>query len=72
MKIYIKVKPRSKIEKVEKISEQHYVFWVKEPPVEGRANDALISLAAKYFRVNKMMVRIVSGQSSRYKLIEIG
>jgi len=38
MNLFLKVKPRSKNESVEKISETEFVVSVKEPPVDSRAN----------------------------------
>jgi uncharacterized protein len=41
---------------------------VQAPPVEGRANEALISFLAETFGVPKRSVAIVSGQLSRSKV----
>lgn len=41
------------------------------PPVEGRANAALIEVLANHFKVKKHQVRILSGKKSRDKLVEI-
>jgi len=44
---------------------------VKEPPREGRANQALIKLLAEHFGVPKSQVRILSGFRNRNKVVEI-
>jgi uncharacterized protein (TIGR00251 family) len=41
------------------------------PPVDGAANEALIAFLAKEARVSKSAVRIVSGETSRRKVVEI-
>lgn len=41
------------------------------PPVDGAANDELISFLAKALGVSRRAVRIVSGQSSRGKTVEV-
>lgn len=41
------------------------------PPVDGAANTALIELLADKLGVPKRAVRIVAGQSSRGKTVEI-
>jgi uncharacterized protein len=41
------------------------------PPVEGAANDALVELLAHLFAVRRGAVRIVAGQASRSKVVEI-
>ena len=40
-------------------------------PVDGVANKALIADLAEYFGVRKMDVRLVSGETSRMKVVEI-
>ena len=41
------------------------------PPVEGRANEALIALLAKRLGVRKSQVEIVAGATSRRKMIRV-
>ena len=71
MRIFVKVKPAAKEEMVEKIDDANFKVQVKEPPVEGRANLAVIKALADYFGVAQLNVRIVSGFTSRSKIIEI-
>lgn len=71
MRINIKAKPNSREEKVEKIDETHYVVFVKEPPVKGKANEAIRNALAIYFKIGFSSVKIISGFSSRNKIIEI-
>jgi uncharacterized protein YggU (UPF0235/DUF167 family) len=44
---------------------------VTEPPVDGRANEALVRLIAKRARVAKSRVTIVRGARSRDKLVRV-
>ncbi|MFN3521284.1 MAG: DUF167 family protein [Phenylobacterium sp.] len=44
---------------------------VSAPPAEGAANAALASFVAKALRRPKSAVRIVSGETSRLKILEI-
>lgn len=71
MRISVKAKPNSREEKIEKISEEEFVVSVKEPPVQGRANEAIIRALAEYFGVSKFQVRIISGWTSRQKIVEV-
>lgn len=41
---------------------------VQAPPVEGRANEALIAFLAEQFDLAKLSVQIVSGELSRTKV----
>lgn len=71
MKIFVKVKPKAKEEKVEKIDDVNFKVQVKELPEKGRANRAVIKALADYFDVNQSEIRIVSGSTSKLKIIEI-
>lgn len=71
MKINIKAKPNSKEEQVEKISENEFVVSVKEPPIGGRANTAILRALADYLNISSSHLRIVSGYTSRQKVVEI-
>jgi uncharacterized protein (TIGR00251 family) len=70
MKIYVKVKPNSRTEEVSRESDS-FVVKVKEPPREGKANQAVIKLLAEYFGVSGSRVRILSGFKSKNKVIEV-
>ena len=71
MRINVKAKPNFHEEKVEKISDTEFIVSVKEPPVHGLANKAIIKALADYFNVAQVRVRIVSGYTSRQKVVEI-
>jgi uncharacterized protein (TIGR00251 family) len=70
MKIQVKVKPNSGIEEVSEEGSS-FIVKVKEPPKEGKANQAVIKLLAEYFGVPQSQVRILSGFRSRNKVVEI-
>lgn len=44
---------------------------VASPPVDGKANSALISFLAKYLDISKSSIQIVSGETSRQKRLLI-
>lgn len=69
MKISVKAKPNSHENKVEKIDDQNFVVSVKEPPVNGMANRAIVKALSEYFHTPR--VRIVSGHISRQKVVEV-
>lgn len=71
MKIFVIAKPKSRVEKVEKVSDNIFRVSVKAPAIEGLANEAIINLLAGYFGKRKSEIRMVSGHSSKKKLIEI-
>lgn len=71
MRINVKAKPSAREEKVEKIDEQNYVVSVKEPPIKGKANEAIRNALAVYFKTASARVKIISGWGSRNKIVEI-
>ena len=71
MNVYIKVKPKAREEKVVRIDENHLIVHTKEVPEKGRANEGVIRLLSKYFDVPQSKIIILSGKSSRSKVIHI-
>jgi uncharacterized protein (TIGR00251 family) len=67
----VKVKTGSRIEELAEQEDGTWLVRVKAPPVDGRANEAVIALLATRFGVRKAQVSIKSGASSRVKLIFI-
>lgn len=70
MKISITIKTGARQAKIEE-TENGYTAYVKERPVENRANRALIELLSEYFNVPKSGIAIVSGAKSKFKIVEI-
>ena len=71
MKIFINAKPRAHEDLVERVDENNFNVSVTAPPVKGLANQAIIKAIAGYFKVAPSRVRIVSGFTSRQKVLEI-
>ena len=71
MIILVKAKPSAHEEYVRKIDETNFIVSVKEPPIQGRANRAIINALATYFNTPISNVRLVSGFTSRQKMFEI-
>lgn len=71
MKIFVNARPSSREAKIEKIDTTHFMVFVKEPPVRGRANDAIIQALAAYFSLSSSRIHIIHGRFSREKVIEI-
>jgi uncharacterized protein len=67
----VKVLPRSSRSEI--VGEAEGVLRVKltAPPVEGAANKALVELLAKKLGVSKSSVGIVSGETSKNKLVRV-
>ena len=66
----VKVIPNAK--KNEVIMEEGKLkVYVNVPAKDGRANRALIDILADFFNVKKRDVKIVSGEKSREKIVQI-
>jgi len=71
MKIFVKVKPKAKEEKVIKVNDKNFKVSVKEPSEKGRANRAVLKTLADYFVTSQSNIKIISGSTSKLKVIEI-
>lgn len=72
MIVDVRVIPRARKSAVEGERDGRLVVRLAAAPVDGAANDALIALLAEHFNVPRKHVRIVSGERSRNKRIQIG
>ena len=70
MILQLKVKPSSKQEGVT-LDGDIVVVKVKERPVEGKANKAVIALLAKKLKIAKSCIEIISGKGSKLKRVKI-
>ena len=71
MKIIIKAKPGAREDKIEKVDEANYTVYVKAPPIDGKANAAIVKLLADHFDISASLVEIISGHMARVKVVEI-
>jgi uncharacterized protein (TIGR00251 family) len=67
----IQVKPSSKQQKIQAQADGSLTIYLKSPPVDGKANQELIKLLAKHYKIPKSTIVIKSGLSSRNKFIEL-
>lgn len=67
----VRVVPRAKKTELAGTRDGAILIRVSAPPVEGAANDAVIALLAERLDIPRRHIRIVSGQSSRHKRLEI-
>ena len=67
----IRVQPRAKRDEVVGERDGAIVIRLKAPPVDGKANAALIGFLAKAAGVSRSQVEIVRGASSRLKAVRV-
>ena len=71
MRIRVQVTTGSRNASVDSISPGEFRVRVRERPVDGQANEAVIRAIAEHFDVPPSAVRITAGHGSRKKTIEI-
>jgi uncharacterized protein (TIGR00251 family) len=67
----IKVEPRSSRAGIVGPYGDALKVKLTSPPVEGKANKELVELLAKEFSVRKNDIEIISGQSSKNKIVRL-
>ena len=69
----LRVKVTARARRNEVLAYQGDVLRLKvtAPPVEGKANAAVVQLLAAHLRVPKSSIRIVSGEHAPLKLVEV-
>jgi len=85
MKIFVKAKAGAKENKIipppQKLwtdkkekggqEKEWFIISVKEPPVSGKANKAIIKLLSEYFNTPASQITLLSGASSKNKIFEV-
>ncbi|MBU4510559.1 YggU family protein [bacterium] len=69
--VKIKIIPGSSKNKIVGIYNNALKIAIAAPPVEGKANKKCIAYLAEYFDIAKSKIEIISGQTSKNKLIKI-
>jgi len=69
--IKVKIVPGSSKNKIIGAYNDALKITITAPPIEGKANKKCITYLAKYFDVAKSKIEIISGRTSKNKLIKI-
>lgn len=71
MKIEVVVHPNSKNPRVEKDLIGMIHVYVNAPPLEGKANKAVVESLSKFLKVKKSGIILVKGEKSKNKVFEV-
>jgi hypothetical protein len=71
MLIKVKVFPDSKKEEIIKKSEDTFEIKIKEKPIRGLANKAVINVLSSYFKIPLSRIRLIKGFKQRNKIFEV-
>lgn len=67
----VRVVPRAAVNQIVGEHDGALKVRITAPPVDGAANEALLKILAKQFRVSRSQIEIVAGETSKSKRIKI-
>lgn len=71
MKITVIAHPNAKKPRIEKDLTETIHVYIKEPPLEGKANEAIISALADYFQTKKSQILLLRGEKGKMKVFDV-
>ena len=71
MKVSVIVHPNSKKTRIEKDLMGMLHVYVNAPPLEGKANKAVVEALANFFKNKKNEIILMSGTKSKNKIFEV-
>jgi uncharacterized protein (TIGR00251 family) len=71
VRVTVRAQPRASRDAVVGVHDGALKIAITAPPVDGEANAAIVAFIAKKLGVAKRAVRVVSGDSSREKVLAI-
>jgi len=71
MIIKVKVFPSAGKKEIIKKTEDSFEIWVKEKPIKGQANRAVISALAEYLNIPRENVKLIKGFQQRNKVFNV-
>jgi uncharacterized protein (TIGR00251 family) len=69
--LQVRVKPNAQQSKIERTEDGVWHISLQAPPVDGKANKALIKLLSETLGIPKSRIRIKTGETARYKQVEV-
>lgn len=67
----VRVIPRARVNSIIRDETGDFRVHTTTAPTDGRANDAVIRALAEYLKVPKSNIRIIRGQTSHNKVIQV-
>ncbi|MBU1177562.1 MAG: DUF167 domain-containing protein [Patescibacteria group bacterium] len=71
MLIKVKAYPQAGKQEIIKKENDSFEIWVKEKPIQGQANRAIITILTDYFKIPRENIKLVRGFKQRNKIFEI-
>jgi hypothetical protein len=70
MRLNVRVIPHARQDRIVEEGNRLKVY-LTAPAIEGKANKALVELLAEHFKLKRNRVRVLRGEKSRDKIVEI-
>ncbi len=67
----VRVQPKASRERLGEVAAGRIKVYLTAPPVDGKANKALLKFMGRLFRTPPSTIEIISGQSDRNKQLRI-
>ncbi len=67
MIIFVEAKPKAKKNQLEVLSNNTLKIRVNAPPIDGKANKAIIEYLSEIFEIPKSNILLLKGETSKYK-----
>ena len=71
MIINVKVKTNSKKNEITKTLDDSYIIKTTAIPENGKANQSVIDILSKYFKIGKNKIKILKGETSHNKIVQL-
>jgi uncharacterized protein len=71
VRIKVRVTPGAKMNAISALKEEVWYIKIAAPPVEGKANEELVSYLGHLLDVRKSAIELLKGQSSRVKIVAV-
>ena len=71
MLIKVKAYPSAGKQEIVEKDENDFEIWIKEKPIQGQANRAIISILSDHFKIPRENIKLVRGFKQRNKIFEI-
>jgi hypothetical protein len=71
VRLTIRAKPRASKSRIVRVEGMSLEVALAAPPVDGAANGALLELLAEALSVRQSALKLVLGQASKHKVVEI-
>ena len=71
MKIFVKAHPNARKNQIIQLSNNEFEIYTTATPENNKANEAIIQLLAKHFRIGKTKITLTTGGKSKNKVFEV-